>query len=310
MPVSRLARPGGIVKLFAFALSGVTGLAVATETPPVQVQLELRDPDGLIGSNRVLQLACLGEQGVAGEAALARIVPVPPAVLQAFVNRRSELLFDGPRQAEYVTEQALGIAAGSKDCRPRIVRSYNVRLWVGCELEVNGQSAEVLLLGGLPPAPASFQQGKPPLGGAPTCPRREASNKPKRGYAGLPVLRVNGVPCVSSQDAIRRALGQMPAHTPWAERSGDVCLWAEMPLYAQQPDRSVMVAMSDLRAPAERAAALESARIAGTAGQTAVLPTSLRQDPIDPSRFTPAAAQAFVRQVTEVPLTEAHAGLR
>lgn len=296
----------GFAGITACALSTLPGLAAAAEPPPVQVRLEQRDPDGVVGSNRVLQLECLGRQGVAGEAAEARIVPVPPAVLQAFVNRRIERLFDGPRQAEYDTRQALGIAPGAKDCRPMIVRSYSVRLSVGCELEVVGNSAQAQA--GLPPAPASFTQGKPE-GRTPTCSGRNARER-KGGYDGLPVLRINGVPCVSTQDALQRAMGQTPADKPWAERHGDTCLWADMPLYAQQPGRQVVVATADLRAPAERAAVLAQARTAGTAGQTAMLPASLRQDPIDAARFTPATAQAFVRQATEVPLTEAAAGLR
>ena len=290
----------------AAALCGVAGLAAAAEPPPVQVRLEQRDPDSLVGSNRVLQLECLGRQGVAGDAAEARVVPVPPAVLQAFVNRRIERLFDGPRQAEYDTQQALTVSPGAKDCRPLIVRRFSVRQAVGCELEVQGQSAQALP--GLPPAPASFTQGKPE-GRTPTCPGRQARER-KAGYEGLPVLRINGVPCVSTQDAIKRAMGQTPPDTPWAERHGDTCLWAEMPLYAQQAGRQVVVATADLRPPAERAAVLAQARATGTQGQTALLPVSLQQAPIEAARFTPAAAQAFVRQATEVPLTEAHAGLR
>ena len=299
-------RPSWRGGLVALALPGLAGPATAAEPPPLQLRLEQRDPDSVVGSNRVLQLECLGRQGVAGDAAEARVLPLPPAVLQAFVSRRIDRLFDGPRQAEFDTQQALTIAPGAKDCRPMIVRSFTVRLAVGCELDVQGQSAQALP--GLPPAPASFTQGKPE-GRTPTCPGRNARER-KGGYEGLPVLRINGVPCVSTQDAIKRAMGQTPADAPWAERHGDTCLWAEMPLYSQQPGRQVVVATADLRAPAERAAVLAQARATGTQGQTALLPVSLRQEPIDAARFTPAAAQAFVRQATDMPLTEANAGLR
>jgi hypothetical protein len=304
------------VLLLASVLGGVAAVAAAppppgSNAPPVLVVIDNRDALWPVGLNHALQIACLAEQGVGGAEAEARVQPVPPAVLSAFVAGRTEQLFDGQRQATYRTRQTLYLNTKAADCsRPTLYRTYQVEVDDGCQLSARAASFDKDPATGAVP-PVDFMAG-PPATKTPTCVRGAPPRQRSRDFADVPVYTVAGLRCVSTTDLIAKALHQAVVPREFLQGEGaDTCLWQPAPHYNRQDGRAVVVAIADGRTAAQIAFDAQAATANGLKQSSLVyLPTKfVVGQPLPAQRFSSDAARAFVNQPAEVEMTQAHAGL-
>jgi hypothetical protein len=300
---------GGAVAAAALASPPLPAGEIA---PPLQIVMDNRDALWPVGLNHALQMACLAEQGIGGAEAEARVQPVPPAVLNAFVAGRTEQLFDGTRQATYRTNQTLYLHTKSADCsRPKLYRTYRVDVSDACTLSAHAESFMKDPATGAA-APTVFKTGAPDTK-TPTCLRGAPPPQKRRDFTGVPVYSVAGLPCVSTTDLIVKALRQAMVPREFLQGEGaDTCLWAPLPHYNLQDGRAVVVAVADGRTAAQIALDARVASLNGLKQSNLVyLPVSFVVDrPVPAQRFSSEAARAFVNQPAEVEMTQAHAGLQ
>lgn len=299
---SRLRPALAVAVVCAWASLGGPAAAAPPERS-IRVVLEMVDVDSAKFLNQTAQLACWSEHGVFGDEALAKVQPLPAALQKRFVTTQQELLFDGPRQAEYTVHQQLWVPPGSRDCKPVLYRSYSAQVSNGCELEVTGTSDAPDPAGGPVEAP-SVQQERGAPGRTPTCPRKGEAREPVSSYAGLPVDQIKGLPCVWMGDIVRRAAGQAVRALPRGQRVGDSCLWAEEPYYRGESGRLVMVAHADHATAAQRAELTDPVNGSPVA-YVELLPVRLEQGPVPAQRFSVDAVRRFVHQPAQHPLSTA-----
>jgi len=308
-------RQGLVCWGLVMAVTGPTlGAISATSPPPIQVVLEDKDPHSPIGLYHDLQIRCLAKQhpDLPDAEIEAKVKPLPKGVAERYVTTRDERLFDGAKHAIYHAGQSMGIDLNDARCEPKLVRSYSAEVAVACELDARGTQLfpSVTPSGGLALNAPDFRAGVP-KGKSLTCKRGEPPPHSKLKTAGLPVLRVGNLPCFSMTDAMLNVVGNPPRQDFLEGAGGDTCLWAEMPLYAEQEGRPVGVALADRHTPEEVALRAAQGREHGTPQYAMLLPVEFQVGkPIPASRFTAEAAKAFVSQSAILTVDVDHAAMK